>query len=233
MGAYAGPDIVENGLVLALDAGNPKSYPSLFTGTTWTDLSGNGRTGTLSATGTGYSGLNGGSITFDGTDDFVQCTGSLTLTAATFIAWINRGTPIGESGRAALLMSRTPTATGMNFYPFQISGTYPLFLAYHWNDTDTTYGWNSGLVIPQSWSMCAITVTNSLATGYLYQASGLTTANNSTTHNPTTMSDIEVGRDSSGRYYTGSISQSLIYNRALSATEVAQNFNATRSRYGI
>jgi len=223
--------IVQSGLVLNLDAGVSSSYPG--SGTTWTDLSGNGRNGTLTNGPLTYSSsLGRGSLVFDGTNEFIQCSGSLTLTAATFIVWIKRGISSGDSARAGLLISRTPTATGMNFYPFQISGAYPLFLAYHWNDTDTTYGWNSGLIVPlDSWSMCAITVTNSLGTAYLYQASGLTTATNSTTHNSTTMSDIEVSRDAFGRYYTGSISQALIYNRALSATEIQQNYLATKSRY--
>jgi hypothetical protein len=235
MGAFAGPDIVENGLVLALDAGNSKSYPG--SGTTWTDLSGNGRTGTLTNMEVpgDYTSTNGGILTFDGMNEFVQCAGSsLVLTAATFIVWIKRGSSSGDSARAGLLISRTPTATGMNFYPFQISGAYPFFLAYHWNDTDTTYSWNSGLIVPlDSWSMCAITVTSSLATGYLYQASGLTTATNSTTHNSTTMSDIEVGRDALGRYFTGDIAQALIYNRALSAEEIQQNFNFSKPRFGL
>jgi hypothetical protein len=74
-------------LQLYLDAGNASSYPG--SGTTWTDLSGNGRNGTLT-NGPTYSSANGGSIVFDGTDDFVQCTGSLTVTAATFVTWIRR-----------------------------------------------------------------------------------------------------------------------------------------------
>jgi hypothetical protein len=217
--------IVQSGLMLNLDAGVSSSYPG--SGTTWTDLSGNGRTGTLTGTingGVGYSSANGGSLTFDGTDDFVQCSGSLTLTAATFIAWINRASVQGTN--PGIIFSRTPSATGMNFR----FGA----LGYHWNDDSNTYNWASGLVIPQAWCMCAITVTSSLATGYLYQASGLTTALAGLGHGSTTMSSIIVGRDAfENRYYTGNISQVSIYNRALTATEIQQNFNATRSRFGI
>ena len=216
--------IVQSGLVLNLDAGVLSSYPG--SGTTWTDLSGNGRTGTLNGTingGVGYSGLNGGNLTFDGTDDYVLCSGSsLVLTAATFIAWINRASVQGTN--PGIIFSRTPSATGMNFR----FGA----LGYHWNDDTNTYSWASGLVIPQSWSMCAITVTSSLTTGYLYQASGLTTALAGISHGSTTMSSIRVGVDAhENRYYTGSISQSLIYNRALTATEIQQNYLATKSRY--
>jgi len=64
-----GPKIVTSGLVLALDAGNTKSYPG--SGTVWTDLSGNGNTGTLT-NGPTFNSSNGGSIVFDGVDDFVN-----------------------------------------------------------------------------------------------------------------------------------------------------------------
>lgn len=62
------PRIVTDGLVLCLDAGNPKSYPG--SGTTWTDISGNGNTGTLT-NGPTYSSDDGGSIVFDGSNDYV------------------------------------------------------------------------------------------------------------------------------------------------------------------
>ena len=216
--------IVQSGLVLNLDAGVSSSYPG--TGTAWTDLSGNGRTGTLTnmEIPSDYSSTNGGSLTFDGVNEYVVCSGSsLSLSAATFIAWINRASVQGTN--PGIIFSRTPSATGMNFR----SGA----LGYHWNDDGSTYNWASGLVIPQAWCMCAITVTNSLATGYLYQASGLSTATNSYNgHGSTTMSSIRVGVDAyENRYYTGNISQALIYNRALTAAEIQQNYLATKSRY--
>ena len=73
MGAFAGPEIAESGLVLALDAGNLKSYPG--SGTTWTDLSGGGNTGTLT-NGPTYSSANGGSLVFDGTNDYISLSSS-------------------------------------------------------------------------------------------------------------------------------------------------------------
>ena len=70
MAGFAGPNGIVDGLVLALDAGNTKSYPG--SGTTWTDLSGNSNTGTLT-NGPTYSSDNGGYLNFDGTDDYVNC----------------------------------------------------------------------------------------------------------------------------------------------------------------
>ena len=68
MGAFSGPEINEDGLVLALDAGNTKSYPG--SGTTWTDLSGNGNDGTID----GATHNSDGYFTFDGTDDYARLT---------------------------------------------------------------------------------------------------------------------------------------------------------------
>ena len=62
--------IIPDGLILHLDAANTKSYPG--SGTVWKDLSGNGRDGTL-IDGVGYSTDNGGTLVFDGTDDYVDC----------------------------------------------------------------------------------------------------------------------------------------------------------------
>ena len=69
MSISGGPDIVENGLVLHLDAADTNSYPG--SGTLWTDLSGNGNNGTLT-NGPAYSSNNKGYFSFDGTDDYVD-----------------------------------------------------------------------------------------------------------------------------------------------------------------
>ena len=225
MGAYAGPDISESGLVLALDAGNSKSYPG--TGTAWTDLSGRAGIGTLT-NGPTYSSANGGSLVFDGTNEFVQCSGSLTLTSATFIVWMRRNG--NQDQYDGILFSRGTNVTGMNF---QSSNQ----LGYHWNGTQNTYEWNSGLTLPNLvWCMCAVSVSGSSATAYLCQSSGITSATNTVSHTSTVMDDIQIARDpaivfGAARYFTGSIAQASIYNRALTATEIQQNYLATKSRY--
>jgi hypothetical protein len=217
------PRIVTDGLVLALDAGNTKSY--VGSGTTWTDLSGNGRNGTLT-NGPTYSSADGGSIVFDGTNDFVQCTGSVTATAATFVAWIRRnGT---QSTYDGILFSRGTSVTGMNF---QDSNQ----LGYHWNNAVNTYTWQSGLIIPDlTWCMVAVSVTSTSATAYLCQSSGITSATNTVSHTSTTLDDIKIGQeDFGGRFFTGNIAQVSVYNKALTEAEVSQNFNALRGRYGV
>ena len=218
-----GASIVRNGLVLHLDAANKKSYPT--TGTAWNDLSGNGRNGTLT-NNPSYSSLNSGSIIFDGTDDFVQCSGSVTATEATFLCWIRRNGDQG--GYDGILLSRGSSVTGMMF---QSSNQ----LAYVWNNAINTYTWNSGLTVPDlTWCMVAVSVTSTSATAYLCQSSGITSATNTVSHTSTTLDDIKLGQDDfGGRLFTGNIAIAQLYNRALTAAEVSQNFEAIRGRYGV
>jgi hypothetical protein len=217
------PKVVTEGLVLYLDAANTKSYPG--SGTTWSDLSRSGNNGTLTNGPTFNSG-NGGSIVFDGTNDFVQCTGTLSATQATFLCWIRRN---GNQGTYdGIIFSRGTSTTGMNFYTSNQLG-------YTWNDASNTYNWSSGLTVPDlTWCMVAVSVTSIAAVAYLCQASGITTATNTVSHTSTTIDDIKIGVDEfSSRYSSGNIAIAALYNKALSATEVLQNYNATKSRYGL
>jgi hypothetical protein len=217
------PGIVTTNLSMFLDAGNSSSYPG--SGTTWTDLSGNSRNGTLT-NGPTYTSADGGSIVFDGTDDFVQCSGSITATAATFVTWIRRNGTQGTYD--SILFSRGSSVTGMNF---QSSNQ----LGYHWNNAVNTYGWQSGLTIPDlTWCMVAVSVTSTAATAYLCQASGITSATNTVSHGSSVLDDIKLAQDDAGgRFFTGNIATAMIYDRALSAGEITQNFNALRGRYGL
>ena len=215
--------VVTTGLQLYLDAGRAASYPG--SGTTWTDLSGNGRNGTLT-NGPTYSSADGGSIVFDGSNDFVQCTGSVTATAATFVSWIRRNGTQGQYD--GILFSRGTNVTGMNFYTSNQLG-------YHWNNAVNTYTWNSGLTVPDlTWCMVAVSVTSTAATAYLCQSSGITSAINTVSHISTTLDDIKIGQeDFGGRFFNGNIAIAQLYNIALSAEQVAQNFAADRARFGL
>jgi hypothetical protein len=217
------PKTITDGLVLYLDAANTRSYPG--NGTVWSDLSRSGINGTLTNGPTFNSG-NGGSVVFDGTNNFVQCTGSLTLTAATFVSWIRRNGTQGQYD--GILFSRGTNVTGINF---QTSNQ----LGYHWNNAINTYGWQSGLTIPDAtWCMVAVSVTSTTATAYLCQSGGITTATNTVSHGSSILNDIKLAQDDAGgRFFTGNIAIAQIYNRTLSSIEITQNFNATKTRYGL
>jgi hypothetical protein len=218
------PGIVTGNLSMFLDAGNASSYPG--SGTAWTDLSGNSRNGTLT-NGPTYTSADGGAIVFDGTNDFVQCSGSITATAATFVTWMRRNGP--QDDFDGIIYSRGAAATGISFF-----GTTNK-ISYTWNNAVNTYTWDSGLTIPDlTWCMIAVSVTSTTATAYLCQSSGITSATNTVGHTSTTLDAIRIGQDNlASRYFNGRIATAMIYDRALSAGEITQNFNALRSRYGL
>ena len=224
MSSSAPLSVVTTGLQLYLDAGNASSYSG--TGTSWNDLSGNGRNGTLTNNPT-YSSADGGSIVFDGNNDFVQCSGSLTVTAATFVTWIRRNG--SQDDYDGIIYSRGTVATGLSFLGVTNK------ISYTWNDAVNTYSWDSGLTIPDlTWCMVAVSVTSTSATAYLCQSSGITSATNIVSHTSTVLDDIRIGQDNlASRFFNGRIAVAQIYNIALSAEQVSQNFAADRSRFGV
>lgn len=225
----ANTDLVTSGLLVFLDAANLISYSG--TGTTWYDLSGNTNNATLT-NGPVFSLANMGYFTFDGINDYAPCSGSNTVTSATFSVWIRRnGNQVNYTG---IFFSRGGVGgntTGLNF--FSTSNT----LGYHWNDDSFTYNFNSNLSPPDgAWCMTSVTVTSTVATFYLHQASGITTATNTTSHASSTLAGLNVAYDpaaSLNRFYKGDMSICMLYNRALTSSELLQNFNATRGRYGV
>ena len=220
MSASGGPDLVTNGLVLCLDAADKQSYSG--SGTIWRDLAGSNN-GTLT-NGPTYNSANGGSIIFDGADDFVQCLGSITVTAATFVTWIRRN---GNQGTYdGILFSRGTNTTGMSFFSSNQLG-------YTWNDAGNTYGWSSGLTIPDlTWCMVVISVTSTAATAYLCESNRITSATNTVSHASSLLDDIKIGIDEyENRCFTGNIATAMIYNRALSANEILQNYKSLKGRF--
>ena len=218
-----------NGLILALDAANTKSYPG--SGTTWTDISGNGRVGTLT-NGPTYNSANSGSITFTAaSSNNVALTGSTTVSQATFTVWLKRSG--SQSDYAGILFTRggvSSSISGLNFFSTVNN------LGYTWNGAVASTSFNSGLTVPDGiWCMVALSLTSTAATLYLCQSSGTTSATNTLSHASTTFDGLKLGWDgtASSRYMNGSIASAQLYNRALSASEIQQNFNAFRGRFGV
>jgi len=218
------PRISTDGLVLCLDAGNTKSYPG--SGTTWTDLIGNGNNGTL-VNGVGYSGSNGGSLSFDGVDDYVSVSNSSSLNSSTstLICWAKSNTATwNESG---FLMSKRDVFV---MHPQINTKTVRFF--YRLNNA-----WQFEQVTPENitiWNMYAYSWDGTTLSAYLNGnliRSGVKTG-------PLNTADtgvLEIGRDDGigSKVFNGNIAQASIYNRALTASEVQQNFNALRGRFGI
>lgn len=228
-----GPNVVVDGLVLSLDAANTKSYPG--SGTTWTDLSRSGNNGTLTNGPTFNSG-NGGSIVFDGTNDYVGRNTALnTGQNFTVNAWIFP-TLLGTTRRA--IIGNSYNYSGRNGWFFSTGGggiNNTFFLSLGNDDRAIVAPVNT--LSTNTWQYVSAVVTNSGGTITLYKnGQTVATSTGSTSTITYTTPQFNIGfRDINGTTdpYTGNISQTTIYNRALSLIEIQQNYNATRARFGL
>ena len=232
MGTAYNANIVTDGLVLCLDAANPRSYPG--SGTTWYDLSGNGNHGDLATGSMGLENWNNRVFNFDGSNEYIYC-GYLNsylsnITDVTFMCYAKIDILLIDSlymvagryeGGNGWVMSCNPLG---NEHQFVWGGreSASLFISTASTFTSDTNIW---------YFLCG---TKKGSTWSLYingQLNSSTNAGNGTTvflNKP-----LSIGRQFSQYYWNGQIANSLVYNRALSANEVKQNFNATRGRYGI
>jgi hypothetical protein len=228
MAGTIAPNIVTDGLVLYLDAANTKSYVS--GSTTWNDMSGFSNNGTLTNGPTFNSG-SGGSIVFDGTNDYASIphNSALNLFPITLAAWVNittGGDIINKYVAGSLNGYRFNVATsGVSVYYFQ-SG----FVNY-----TADYDTKSGTAPANVWHYVAVTVNTGGATIYINGNQVGTRAWIGTPGAPTTTQAISLARYPAinTSYFGGRIAQSQIYNRALLAQEILQNYNATKTRFGL
>jgi hypothetical protein len=227
MGLGHGADTVRNGLVLHLDAANPKSYPG--SGTTWHDLSGVDNNGTL-ANSVGYSTNNKGYMTFDGVDDYCDVGTSSTLKPSyiTVSTWINFSA-ISSNNR--VLSDWHQNGNNGDRWIFYTATSTQVQWYIH-----TTVGGDVGLpftVNLNQWYNLTGTFNGSTTALYVNGELFLSTSKSGILVSGSSQS-VRIGRQAeSGGSHNGSISHVKIYNRALPAVEVRQNFNAFRGRYGI
>ena len=231
------PKIVTNGLVLHLDAGQSTSYNG---GTTWTDLSGRGNNGTL-VHGVGYSGNNLGSLSFDGVDDVVGGTinGSIFTGSFTQSAWVYKlnANKIWQG----VFTNSSPQTNNTYLMTFGNGSVAAPFNSVGVNQVGIS---PSGVFLDigthiNRWLNITITKTGSTLTIYCYkdgtllQNSGTITWNGG---NFATTNNYQIGRHWAGGGVVplqGNVSNVTLYNRALTESEIQQNFQALRGRFGI
>ena len=231
--------IVTDGLVLCLDAANTKSYPS--NGTTWYDLSNNGNNGTLT-NGPTFSTLSGGSIVFDGTNDSVVTNTAVdnTLNTCTFSAWINRTNLTNQVG----IFNNYANFSGFNVLSTYASAGDISFFYTHLNGGNYIgRQTNTNAILSNNWYHVVGTWDGTFA------PSGLKIYVNGVRSDSTSFSGGSVTAYAQSEYamrigsaywsnaergfFNGNIAQASIYNRALTPNEISQNYNATRTRFGI
>ena len=234
------PRIVTDGLVLNLDAGRQNSYAGI--GTAWRDLSGNGNNGTL-VNGPTYSSGNGGSLVFDGTNDYSEITNPATLRNQNFAlsVWVNPAVQTlaivsmidfdhGGSPNQGWVLQSEDATTNRNFY-----------LAWHDGTTFQPtggggFGAGKGIQITtSSWQNITYVKNGTSLLGYRNGIQVYTGTATNGNVNYINSRNLFIGRlvINSGREFKGNISNTQIYNRALSASEISQNFQVLRGRYGV
>ena len=239
MACHGGPNLVEDNLVFYVDAGNTKSYPG--SGTTWTDMSGVNN-GTLTNSPT-FSSDYGGSIVFDGTNDYASlgsidssnvlslnnpAGGGFTISVA--INWtqagndwpriINRSDGSSGANGWSLFINRTSDAVGK--IRFQVDGGYTL--------TSTSN------VTPATWEIWTLTHVKADGCAWVWYKNGISDNNGTEDYSiPTTTTNAQIAtwHSTTQRFYKGKIPFIMVYDRALSAAEVKQNFDALKGRYGL
>ena len=215
-------------LFVNLDASNTASYPG--TGTTWTDLQGNDN-GTL-INGPTFNAANGGSIVTDGVNDYIlvgRVAGTGTSTQSmTYELWIN---PADNDGNIMSMSSNNPQGS-WNMPPIAASGGR--FRGKVWANNflfSNTYTQGIWYQVVLTWNFA--TNTQSLyVNGVLNASQGGITYASSNVDNFLFLGQANPGADNTGMF-GGRYGIFRIYNRALTANEIQQNFNANRSRYGI
>jgi len=231
MAGKVGGKIVTSGLVLCLDAANRNSYVS--GSKSWFDLTNTNVTGSMK-NGTGFSYVNSGVMVFDGTNDYSALNKQIFSSTDNFTisTWLKSN---GTQNTYAVPISQGHTAyTGFAFQIGYPSATDMVFILANgsvpWNSVSFSYNANSDL----SWRNLVVTKNgnNFITYNNGIQIGTLTLTMSYGTYN------FEIGRDtsntdSSHRCWNGNIANVSLYNRALSASEILQNFNATRKRFNI
>jgi hypothetical protein len=251
MSGNVAPKIVKDGLILYLDAANTKSYVS--GSTTWNDISRIGNNGTL-INGPTFNIGNIGSIAFDGVNDFCSFPGNTFGYSPGTTGEISLEIWVYPTGPYTSYLSEPPTTNlagifgqsyfnnsigwglgvitqgGTNFFVWQVrnfasivgvgSATTSAFVNNNWYHV-------VGTINRTTFSRLYINGVNLVSNAISSAAvAGLTLTPN--------LSDASIGKGGGQPFYAGCrIQTARIYNRALTATEVLQNYNATRGRFGL
>lgn len=225
MTAEAGPNIIYSGLLAYLDASNSRSYPG--TGTVWNDLSPNKHDFTLGTLATGSPVHNSsGFFQFNGDGGYAYNTATTwnlnEITVSIFAKDWNAGM-LGSS-----LMYFGPDHDGWRFEPDA---------ARTWHNQFPEYSNIWGTYNSASWNLFTYVHSNTFVKSY---RNGIVSSTNSAgtytfqnNYNKIDIGAYTLQEWNTGGYLNGKISTVIIHNRALSDSEILQNYNALKGRYGL
>ena len=226
---FQAPAIVQAGLILNLDAANPLSYPG--TGSTWTNLVTGNAVPSFSLSSGSYVNSDGGVIRFPSTGGFAESTsGFANLTKFTVEIWVNTES-ISTSPSVKVITSKwstDPKSMYIGFFPNGFLSHYRTLAnnthynaTFAINESDFVNKWNQVVGITlgstlQIWN-------NGILKGSTSWPGVVSVPN----------TPLIIGGLGGPQPFLGKIASEKIYNRALSAQEVLQNYNAQKARFGI
>ena len=225
-------NIVTDGLVFYVDPAYKKSYPR--TGTTVTDIIGD-TTGTLSGAGGDnntpqWENIKGGIFDFDGTDDKITSVSNSGFTnndPRTFSAWIKTT----DSGVYKTIVQVGPDNNSNQNFELSTFGGFLHFSSW------STYNLTGNVTIADgSWRFVSLTFNGSVINGYVEGSSAGPNLTNASINLSTTDTSYYIGGSATGhssKWFNGNIGPILLYNKALSASEVTQNYQAQKERFGL
>lgn len=228
MALHHSPLVVTNGLVLYLDAANTKSYPG--SGTTWTDLSGNGYVGTKAGTQSptyplwntgGYFTFSGGTVGTNYSRFYIP--GLPAFSGLSVFAWVK--TSDASESKTILRMQNSDFELSMN-------GSTQLYYAAGANYDNIGASYNFSFA-DSKWHHMGLTYDGNILKGYWDNSNVVTNTRGSIVN--TEAGDLNIGTrdDAYFQHFVGDVAIIQIYNKVLTPTEITQNFNALRSRFGI
>jgi len=213
--------------VLNLDASNSLSYPG--TGTTWYDLSGNGNDGVLN-NGLLHSNVNGGVMSFDGLDDYIGGVSQpLIQTSPNKFSIIGAIKPDSQTSRFI-----TPLSNGIDQFIGYDASTQNIFIVItESNDMNQRLrSAPSGSAPLNTWTYWAISINDKNIMIYINGV--LASEFNESINIANWSGDWAIGqRSNSIFWYKGLMGELQVYDRGLTGSEIQQNFNNQKSRYGL
>jgi hypothetical protein len=226
MGAFGGPDIITDGLVFAVDAGSTRSYPG--SGTTGTDLI-SSESITLN-NGVGFSTDKGGTWTFDGSDDYIQTSFGQNIVSTGFSVnfWFN------VTGTATCFFMQMYVTADVNTV-FRVErnsiGANSIEFGHSPNGSGGMSELTSTNFPNDVWQSCTIAYNGS--TKYIYRNGVLDTSVSSSDVYFYTGAILRIAARQDGTLLpiNGKMPSVKVYNKALSAAEILQNYNAQKNRF--
>jgi hypothetical protein len=231
MSYRTGPKIVTDGLVLCLDAADRNSYAG--SGNTWTDLSGNGNSGTL-VNGVGYNSDNGGSLSFDGVNDYVNTSFSenIVTTGFTFSFWF-----YGTKSTVHFPAQFFVNADSNTIFRVERFSAGSNTIEFGHSPNGGSIGANElrSYNFPNNvWTYCSLVYDGNYKYIYKNGVLDVTSSSGQTlTYYSGAFLRIGARQNAALLPFAGNMPNISMYNRALTNSEIRQNFEATKGRFGL